>query len=349
MPIEVVDSITSTNPQEFDALDASAGAVGCYEHLRQREADRRWLVTYLRWIDDGTLMALIPLYWHRGRTWPAKYDPSSWQLPEESRREFASAALLVGGCSDGRSGLHVAPAHRNGEQLRYMLAAAARQAAEHGVGLVFPFVYSEIRNGLDEAASGAITWALLAREAHVRGISDPEWESKQKSRVRYVLRRDRRLMAAAGVKTEIGNWADLEDSASDLIASHNIASGRADHAEFVRMRYREWAECPGVQLVVFSSTAGDISGVLTALTWNNQLELCEVGISGQEGPDRLAVYIALLFHEPIKFAQSAGLTNMRAGIFAETPKSARGAVFENLYGGVLTAEATRKVAECGLV
>jgi hypothetical protein len=212
---------------------------------------------------------------------------------------------------------------------------------------VFPYAFPEAKRVLSEAAGHAISWTRLAREAHLPGVSDLSWEKSQKSRIRYVLRRDRNLISAAGVTVTVHGWPEVEDSACELIAAHNARKGEADHPEFVRLRHREWDECPGVQLLAFAARAGNIAGVLTAFAWNGELELYEIGLSGEEGPDRIAAYLALLFHEPMRFAQSRGLRTIRAGTAAETAKAARGAMFRGLYGGVLDAIATTKVAESG--
>jgi hypothetical protein len=109
MRLDIIEHIGDVRPEQFDALDDTAGAAGCHARLRQREADGRWHASYLRWGDGAELRATVPVYSPRGGRWPdSAYDPSTWNLPEEIRQEFASGAgMLVGGCSDRRSGLHM--------------------------------------------------------------------------------------------------------------------------------------------------------------------------------------------------------------------------------------------------
>jgi hypothetical protein len=146
------------------------------------------------------------------------------------------------------------------------------------------------------------------------------------------------------VVRSVRSWPEAEEEASKLIAEHNSRKGTPDHPEFVRFRYAEWQQCEGVELVVFAARAHAVSGVLTALVSKDELELCDIGLVGEEGPARLAAYLDLVFHHPVAFARSRGLPNIRVGFGAEVPKKSRGAVFEDLYGGVLDLDHTRKLA-----
>ena len=68
--IAVIDSIAEVNAADFERLDTSAGAVGSYQRISQREADGRWQTRYLRCLDGDRLLALIPLYAAQGTSWP---------------------------------------------------------------------------------------------------------------------------------------------------------------------------------------------------------------------------------------------------------------------------------------
>ncbi|MBO0822263.1 MAG: hypothetical protein J2P27_00195 [Actinobacteria bacterium] len=346
MELAVIDHLQDMSPGEFNALDSVAGAAGCFERLQQREADGRWRVGYVRGTDDGVLRAAVPFYECRGRTWPdGAYDPSRWELPDTRRQEYAhGAAVLVGGCCDRRSGLPIDPDYRERRKVRALLVAVARVAAAHDRALAFPYAFPCARRVLAQAAKDQIVWATLGREAQFRDVVARDWEDRQPSRIRYVLRRDRRLMAAEGVRDEVSAWPEVEDAACELIAAHNLRKGQPDHPEFVRLRHREWGECQGVELTAFTAAADGVRGVLTALVWNSELELYEIGVDGTEGPARLAVYLSLIVHAPLRFAQARGLRHMRAGLAAETPKASRGAVFSELYGGVLDAANTSALA-----
>jgi hypothetical protein len=345
MELTIVDRITALPKERFDALDRTAGAAGCYERLRQRESDGRWSTRYLRWADGSGLRAALPFYAPRGESWPdPAYNPSMWDLPDPLRRECASGpGILVGGCTDRRSGLPVDLAGREQCRLREALTAIAVVAAASDCWIAFPYAFPEARRVLTDAAGESLVWSHLGREAQLRGIC-PSWVDQQKSRVRGVWRRDRRLIADTGVAVTECSWPEAGDRACELIAAHNVRKGQADHPEFVRLRHQEWNECPDVELRVFMAAGDGASGVLTSFIWDEDLELYEIGLNGAEGPARLAVYLTLLFHYPLSFAQARGLRRVRAGLGAEIPKASRGAVFEDLYGGMLTTANTRKLA-----
>ena len=345
--IDLIDSVSTVPAREFDRLDSSAGAAGCYDRMLQRESDGRWRRTYLRCVDgeSGRLRALIPLYRTRGRTWPdPAYDPRTWGLPEEVADECtAQDSVIVGSYADLRTGLHVDPGLRSPENLRELLARIARVAAEENRSLVFPYVFREAQRVLT-AAEGAIAWKVLGQEAHLRGVADPAWETRLPGRMRRNFRLDRAAIAAAGLGGSMHAWHEVEDSVSELIAEHNVRLGRFDHAEFVKLRNRQWDRCEAVEFFVFATQSSTVNGYVTAWVWEDELDLYEIGLRGEAGPDRFAAYVDLAFGQPLRFAQARGLNRIRLGMAAEKTKSVRGAVFTNVYGGVLNARETKRLA-----
>jgi len=325
-----VPTAEAAEAAEFDALDRTAGAAGSHGRLAQFAGDARWTVRHVRVGAPGRLDAAVPVFTPRGRRWADPlYDPAGWGLGELRPDE----ALLVGGCADLRSGWHVtAGAHRA------VLVEAARLAAGERRALVFPYFYAAARDAL---STDGIVWAALAREAAFEDVLAADREQRLGARVRGVLRRDRRLIEAAGVRGTVRGW---DGTGAELIAAHNIRKGKPDHAEFVRMRHAQWARCPAVEVLVFECRAAGACGVLSALVWENELELYEIGLTGDDGPDRLAVYLDLMFHRPLGYARRRGLRRIRAGLAAETPKGSRGARFRELYGGVLDRERTAALA-----
>lgn len=332
-------------PAAFQALDRSAGAAAGLSRLRQVELDRRWRARYVRGVRGAELVAAVPVYTTAGSSWPdAAYDPRNWGLdPGLTEALPADRCLVVGGVYDQRSGFPVR-LDAAGENARDVLVAIARAAAAEERALVFPYAYNRARRALDAVTDG-FHWTGLARESHFRDVDDPD--RPLTSRVRGVLRRDLRLIEAAGLDTSVTDWATAEAVAAPLIADHNTRKDVPDHAEFVRMRYRQWTECPDVELVVFSAATASVGGVLTAIVWHDQLELYEIGLPQSQDSERIAVYLDLMFHQPLAYARRRGLRHIRAGTAAETPKSSRGAVFEDLSGGLLPAEATRELADAG--
>ncbi|MEU6229656.1 hypothetical protein [Streptomyces sp. NPDC047042] len=345
MVVDLIPSLQTVDPDQFDRLDSSGGAVACYHRTRQRERDGRWKVQYVRATDGDRLLAVVPLYTFRSAAWadPA-YDSMAWPLPAGSTEtNTPGSCLLVGGNADLRSGLHVDRALQDETGFRPVLAAAAHAAATEGRGLIFPYLYGAARDLLDRATGGRIAWAPLGQEAQFPHALADDSEERCSSQVRRVLRRDRNLIAEQQVATAVWTWSEVEDEAAEVIAQHNIRKGKPDHPEFVRMRYAQWDDCPSVELTVFTARAGGVEGVTTALRWQDQLEVYEIALTGEDSPERLAVYVSLLFHQPARFGMEHGLRNLRGGLDAMTPKAMRGAVFKELYGGVLNAAATREV------
>ena len=349
MDLSIIDSIDEVSCADFDRLDSSAGSAGCYQRTRQREADGRWRTCYLRAVDDGRLGALIPLHTASGSKWPdPMYDPGNWELPAADEDYRAGRCLLVGSYADLRTGWPVAAALRRPGVLRQLLAVIARFAAEQDRCLVFAYLFSEARHNLAEATDDAISWTRLAQEGQLHGVSEPGWQDRLAGPIRYNLRRDRNRIAKAGVVSDEHAWADVEEAASSMIAEHNVRKGGVDHPEYVKMRNRQWQACEGVELLVLSARAATASGYLTLLLWRDSLELYEIGLQGEPGPDRLAVYLELMFHHPLRVAQArGGVRLMRLGQAAERVKAGRGAVLQDLYGGVLGLRQTKDLAVQG--
>lgn len=344
--LSVLDGIGAVPAADFDRLDSAAGAAGSYYRTLQREADGRWHTRYLRRTDGGRLTALLPLHTVAGRRWPdPAYDPGGWPLPDGWRADYSPAGcLLVGSFADLRTGFPVAEELREPRALRELLALLARLAAAEDRCLVFPYTLPAARQALTAATGDRIGWASLGREARLPGIAEPDWLSTVRADVRRNLRRDPKLIAAAGIRASRHSWPEVEELASVLIAEHNTAQGRFDHAEFVKLRNREWDACPGLELTVFGARSATVTGFVTAFVWQDQLELYEIGLRGEKGPERLAAYLDLVFQQPIRLARATGLTGIRLGVATEQVKASRGAVLHELSGGVLSLPDVRRLA-----
>lgn len=346
--VDLIPSLGPVDAGQFDGLDGSAGASGCYHRMVQREFDGRWRMQYARATDGERLLAVLPLYTPRGRFWanPA-YDPARWPLPAgatDGAGTDPGSYVLVGGNADLRSATYVSGSLRDGPSFGQVLTAAASAAAADDRGMLFPYVYRELRDLLDHSSGGRIVWAPLGREAHFVDAMADDGEQRYGSRVRRVLRRDRNLMEQQQVATAVRSWPEVAHTAAEVIARHNTGKGIPDHPEFVRMRYAEWLDCESVELVVFTARAGGVEGVATALRWRDQLDVHEIALTGEESPDRLAAYVSLLFHQPVRFGRTHGLKHLRGGLKAATAKGMRGAAFKELHGGILSASATRELA-----
>ena len=347
MDIAVIDSIADLAAADFDRLDSAAGAVGSYQRTLQRESDGRWQARYLRCLDGDRLAALIPLYAPQGTSWPDPvYDPSGWPLPPAGTAgSDVGSCLLVGSNADLLTGLPVEGGLREPAPLRALLTAIARLAADEGRGLAFPFLYGDARQAVDRATAGTVGWALLGREGRLEGVDDPGWEAGLSRPARYNLRHDRKLIEATGIQSSVKSWAEVEVPASELIAEHNVRIGAFDHPEFVKLRGQRWDSCPDVEFLVFAGESRNLTGFVTGWVWRDELAVYEIGLCGEDSLERLACYLELVFRQPLLLAQQRGLNMIRLGPTAERIKAGRGAIFHELYGGVLDVVATKHLAE----
>lgn len=338
---------------EAAAFDPSAGAAGTRDRLLTVEADGRWRRRYVaaepvgrtepseqRPSGDPRLAALLPVYWPAGRSWPdPAYAPAGWPIPGLPPEQVtADRCLLVGGVYDRRTALHLP---EDPALARDGLREVARIAVTSGRCLVFPFVYDRSCRVLDAVTGGRIRWGVLEHEAQFHDVLRTDGVG---ARVRGVLRRDRRTIERAASTGSVVPWQDTDPQTATLIADHNLRMGQFDDPEFVRMRYAQWVACAAVQVIVFDARAGSLRGVLTALVWQDDLELHEIGLPETDDPARLALYLDLIFHRPFAYARENRLSTIRAGTAARTPKASRGAAFVPLHGGVLDAEDTRWLA-----
>ncbi|WP_020122433.1 hypothetical protein [Streptomyces canus] len=354
MAISFTSAVADFDQKQFDALDRTAGFASSYTRLLQKEQDPRWISRYLWWAEDDRLRAAIPVYRSRMSSWPdPRYDPRSWGLPDGAGDDCTPrASLLVGGCGDRRTGLHVDVESRTPDTLRSLLVELARFAADEDRCLVFPYMHADARNALDAATDDRITWVELPREAHVFGLADPEWENRLPRRVRRTLRQDRRRIAATPVTDGVAgggalSWDEARPWAAELISRQHTAKGDPEPPEFVDFRYSDLQENPDVDVIVFTARSPTLRGVATAVVWADEMEVCEFGLSGENDEEHLAVYISVGFHQPFQYAQARGINHLRYGRTSEAPKAIRGAVFTENSNGVLGIDETKRLARRG--
>ena len=158
----------------------------------------------------------MPLFTPRGRSWPdPAHDPRAWEIPGLTGDDgLPRTSMLVGGCADLGSTLHVREQVRDGGLFTEILSQIARLAANEGRGLIFPYVYEQTKNTLTRAV-GTLAWRLLGREAMLHNVSDEDWEDRIGGSARNEWRRDRRLIARMEVVSEVRTWAEVEGTAAE--------------------------------------------------------------------------------------------------------------------------------------
>lgn len=336
MDLEVGASLREVDRSEFGRLGRRGGVRTSYDRLLQRESDRRFDVRYLRVRDGQELVGLLPLYAPVApRLLDAAYDPAHWAEASTPIRPDR-AVLLVAGSGDLRSSLLIAESHRAPAHMRTILDQVFGVATDlERDCVVFPYLDQTDRGMINDAHPGAVQWSALGREAVFDQDPNPTDGSRHRaSKVAYVLRRDARLIEAAGTEARTTGWSEVEADATQLIADNNARHGQRDHPQFVHMRHREWDACENADLVVFAARAGAVRGYLTAVVWEDELDLYEIGLTPDADPARTPVYLSLLIHQPRAFAETHGLRRIRAGLGSESPKSSRGARMVPVFGGV---------------
>jgi hypothetical protein len=331
--ISVVDTLELIERSSFDKLPNPAGSAGSYARLTSIEPNRLWRTNY---VVAGPLSAprcVIPIYANNARSWAfALYDPQTvderWVLPPRK-------CLLVGGRSDLRATLHLSDAVDDDvlSRLMHQLLDIARSDSRI---LMFPYLNDSDARRLQALDELTQHWYVVAREAYFDRLLDgPENFEGVGSRVAGVLRRDLRLLAAQELRTAVLPAKLAAHRAAEMIAEHNRALGADDEAELAYWRIEEWLTCADVEVILFDCRTTEAEGVLTALRWRDTLELSEIGLRGERGNARHAVYLELMVHAPLRYAREHGLRSIRAGSHAETPKASRGATFRNLFLGLI--------------
>jgi hypothetical protein len=318
----------------FNALTHSSGAAGSYGRLCQLEQDPRWETRYVAVTDDDQLVSVIPLYRARMSYWPdPAYAPGTWL--DDSAAMTPDQVVLVGGRRDFLTGLHHAAGMRLADVLS-TIAASAMDWFGDDVYLALPFIFEPEAISLD--AGSILTWRLIGHEARFTVPFPQASDLALPAKVRKHLRRDDRARARHGVVSEVTSWAraNKDMRAARLIAEHNMRLGTADHEMLAEVRMSEWARLDDVELVAFEAHADSdqADGVVTALVWQDQLELFDIGLSGAPGEPRFAVYSELIFNAPFAFATRRGLRVITTGLATETAKAARGALLTPLVYGI---------------
>ncbi|MFV2088602.1 hypothetical protein [Micromonospora sp. LOL_021] len=337
----IIDTLSDLDPQPFDALDPSIGTAGTHSRLLGLERDTRWTTRYSVVHDTEGIAAATPIYLCGASRWldPA-YDPAVWASGREASETWQPRRTVVlAGRADLRSSLHVAPRARTPWVLRALLQDAADVAGVQHVAI--PYIFDHDRRFLNIYAGPALRWRQLGAEA---SFYPPFADlTRLPSKIRSVLKRDLAAIRRHEVVSRVDDWTNRrpEELEADvyLIAAHKARFGLPDHPELVALRMSHWTRVSHVQPLVFHARTAHIEGVLTALLWSNELELHELGLSGEPSRERQAVYAELVFHAPMRFAASHGLTRIRAGLEASTAKYVRGATLAPVFTAVTTMDA----------
>ncbi|RCG27275.1 hypothetical protein DQ384_26540 [Sphaerisporangium album] len=323
LSVVVADDLGDVGADELYELDANVGALGCRGRLVQHSDDPRWEPRYVIVRDGSRLCAAVPVFLGLGTEWSDQiHSPKEWGLDESP---IQAKSALVGGRLEIRGSLRCVD---EPEVFRSVLDGCASISELDGRELFLGYL-DERQQRLAEAIFGPMEWLVeyddfvYPEEIVLGSLADVP------RNVRQTIRHGERQIAEHQIKAETVPWQEYRGTACALIAEHNKRMGMVDHPALVRYRMDQWDECDEVSVSVVHATAGGeegaAEGAVTLLTYRDELEVYEVGLPGEDGPGRRALYACLTFHEPRRIAQSLGVKTVRAGLDAGRPKRLRGA------------------------
>lgn len=258
-------------------------------------------------------------------TW---YAPESFALPAVRPDE----ALIIGDAGATRS-LFRSSGGTDPGLLSAMIAAGREFAPDRVV--LFPHYSEPAMRKLREAVPAA-KWARTDRMCWYELAGAKDWENELPRTRRQRRRRDRRKIAQHGLVGEVEPWGGPSMSAAfGLIPKHAMERyGTMDHEALARRRYEAWLEVPEVELLLFTTHIGTtLAGVVTAAAWRGRLTLIEIGLPGEESPQRAAAYIQLSSDLPVTYSLEQGLERIFVGATKAEFKTMRGASAVDMYFG----------------
>jgi Acetyltransferase (GNAT) domain len=331
--VDVVSSLADAR-RDVSRLRSSCGAFLSPHRLLDLEADRRWEATYLVAEQDGRAVALLPVFRCRADSFPDRaYDPRRF-APEGGGDP--SDWLLAGGRADFAGGLLRDPEAEDvaAAAARAILRRLAALARETGARPVALYV-SELEEPFFPAAFGLFGERHELYTDYVFSDLPPthdEFVAALGSKRRNTFRNDRLAVESLGLETTTAAWPDVLDEAGELVLAVKARHGVPDHADLVRERLARWLAHPEIDPVAFATRLrGRLIGVHFAWQYGQLFQTYELGLAGDEGPVRLAAYIDLLVHAPLRTAIERGCRELSLGLGAKEPKRSRGAVKRGVW------------------
>jgi uncharacterized protein len=240
-------------------------------------------------------------------------------------------SLFCGGRTNAHSRVPVAPSLDSSSARRVtgqLLLGLEEQAEATGAAsLGFLYVDADdlpLRGALEDAGYRCL-------RTGVRSILDVAWSSfvgyeRGFSRNRrFSIRRERRMLAEAGVRYRI---VRLSDELAPVLAPLELALHRKhgssrtlDEAESA-LRFLARAHPDGTS-VILASAGSRVVGFVVLVRWWDELYLRQLGLDYEWKGD-LPLYFALVFYEPIQMALRWGVVRIEYSIEAEETKASRG-------------------------
>jgi hypothetical protein len=324
----------------------------------------RWGVSFLVARMDAAVVAVLPLFRHRGASFAsAVFDPAS-VAPGlfGDRPANADRYLFIGGGPELVAGAATAAglARPVADRITAALAGAAFATAARreltGVSLyvrdselgAFAGPETGLEGGPETGPQGPRGVAAVGEFTALHlpeGGMDGYLASLNHGR-RSVVRRDLARIAQAGLTAAEAPPADLIEEAAELVTAVKARHGQPGHPMLTSLRLTEWSRAPGGVPVAFG--VRDRAGRLIAASFGTHrtedthctedtrrtedthctetgvLELYEVGLADDPAVRQLA-YVEVLVYAPLRFAFLTGCRRIDLGLGSTTPKKLRGA------------------------
>ncbi|MBX9399495.1 GNAT family N-acetyltransferase [Streptomyces sp. TRM72054] len=247
-------------------------------------------------------------------------------LPDARPDHYPSLALATFG---SHHGVAHAPG-RTPEERRAVMAAlpgllqqAATELDCRSVALLY--VGEPDADAVDRAATGAGYTAALMGAEGIHRLTATDWEgyvAGLTSRRRTRLRKELKDYATAGFRTVVRSGPDaIDDDVVALQVAHRAKYGLPGGAERVRRDFDAIREEIGDScLVLGAERDGDLLGFVLYLRTREALFARTAGFS----PEAQGCYLALTYHETVRWAVGNGVSRIHYGLAAYEAKHSRG-------------------------
>jgi hypothetical protein len=165
---------------------------------------------------------------------------------------------------------------------------------------------------------------------------------------RSSVRAEERQLAQAGVRFELG---ELTAADVPVFARLSFATGSKHEAEIIEAEMARWLAAlqrSGFPVMILRATlAGALCAFLVLVEWRGVLYLQHIGID-YELKQKLPVYFALVYYEPIRYAIRSGIRRVEFSIGSEDIKRSRGCELlpQWTYVRARDPEVQASLAEC---
>ncbi len=331
--VDVVSSLRSVDPAEWDALGSAAGLYTSHTWLLGDEGDPAADVSYLLARDgSGALVGGLACYRPRV-TGNERYNLRVLLGREDVPR--SRALLLAGSRSGYRCDVPVSgrlsPTEASGVRTR-LLREAAGHAARDGRQAVLLYVPGHAYSQL--AADTGSRGAPVGSDATISlpGGSFADWLGEQPRKKRWKIRHELEAYDASGWRTEAVPLGAVIDDAVPLVAALQDKHGAlADPRALARLLARQ-EQAFGDRAIAFTGRLhGQIGAFALAYGHAGILHIRMAGLNYDLAPETAYAHFNVMYYAPITHAYATGARAVHLGPGSLHTKVLRGARLTSLW------------------